>query len=137
MERSITFKIRQQAIIINNQGKILLLQYPETSKESNKWDLVGGHLEPQEHWERGLIREIKEETNLNVNIIAPVRVFSHKNTYIVFFAATTKENTVIISNEHKDYAWITLEELADLDLVRNNLMEDIIKAQQIVANNDK
>lgn len=52
------------AIIVNEQGEILL----QSRADRNKWGLPGGCQELEETFEETIIREIKEETNLDVNI---------------------------------------------------------------------
>lgn len=132
MSRANTFRIRQQAVIFNNEGKVLLLQYLPDSKESNKWDLVGGHLEEGENWKNGLKREILEETGLEVDDITPFRVFSYKNTYIIFFACFTRTSFVKLSSEHQSSSWLFPEELNSLNLVRENILDDVLLAKNIL-----
>ncbi len=50
------------AIIINNKGQILL----QSRADRNKWGLPGGCQELGERFQDTIIREIKEETNLDV-----------------------------------------------------------------------
>lgn len=133
MMRANSFRVRQQAVVINSEHEVLLLQYPTNSKEANKWDLVGGHLEEEENWEKGILREIKEETGLDVKIKGPFRVFSHKSTYIVFFAAEAQSTEVNLSSEHTAYGWFSLENIEKLDVVRPNLIEDIQSALRLSA----
>lgn len=50
------------AIIINNEGKILL----QSREDRDSWGLPGGCQELGESFKDTIIREVKEETNLNV-----------------------------------------------------------------------
>ena len=77
------------AIIVNKEGKILL-QY---SNVINRWMLPGGCQELGETFEETIIREIKEETNLDVDITnlnlinivsGPIRKHKYLNGDIVF-----------------------------------------------------
>lgn len=70
------------AIIINNKGQILL----QNRTDCDKWGLPGGCQELGERFQDTIIREIKEETNLDVNendleLIDVVSGLSRKNTY--------------------------------------------------------
>ena len=51
------------AIIVNDQGQILL----QSRADRDKWGLPGGCQELGERFQDTIIREIKEETNLDVN----------------------------------------------------------------------
>ena len=50
------------AVIVNNQGQILL----QSRADRDKWGLPGGCQELGERFQDTIIREIKEETNLDV-----------------------------------------------------------------------
>ena len=70
------------AIIVNENGQILL----QSRADRDKWGLPGGCQELGERFEDTVIREIKEETNLdvkeeNLELIAVVSGESRKNEY--------------------------------------------------------
>lgn len=70
------------AIIVNDKGQILL----QSRADRDKWGLPGGCQELGERFEETVIREIKEETNLDVNeenlkLIAIVSGNSRRNEY--------------------------------------------------------
>ena len=70
------------AIILNNKGQILL----QSRADRDKWGLPGGCQELGERIEETMIREIKEETNLDVlekdlELIALVTGPSRRNDY--------------------------------------------------------
>jgi nucleoside triphosphatase len=51
------------AIIEDPLGKILLVKSP---KWKNKWVMPGGHVEPGESIEKGILREVEEEIGLSL-----------------------------------------------------------------------
>ena len=57
--------VRPTGILIDNQ-KILLVKQEVTEKRH--WSLPGGKLEPGESLEQCLVREIKEETGLDISV---------------------------------------------------------------------
>ena len=70
------------AIIVNKEGQILL----QSRADRDKWGLPGGCQELGETMEETIIREIKEETNLDVSendlkLIAFVSGASRRNNY--------------------------------------------------------
>lgn len=66
MNQNYTFNIRVTGILIEDNS-ILLVKQKLSDKRS--WSLPGGRLERGETLEQGLIREMKEETGLDVEII--------------------------------------------------------------------
>jgi ADP-ribose pyrophosphatase YjhB (NUDIX family) len=59
--------VRCQAAIIQD-GKILLIKHLDRKTGNTYWWLPGGGLKPNETKEDCVIREVKEETNLDVKI---------------------------------------------------------------------
>lgn len=58
-----------RAIVVNND-KLLVMKRDKFGKEY--YTLVGGHIEPGEHPEQALLREIHEETGVSVKIVRQV-----------------------------------------------------------------
>lgn len=97
------FKVNQDIILKNPEGKVLILQ------QNDLWKLPGGHLEEQETWEQGLRREIQEETGItDVTIQDVVRVgmSDSKNTYLITFFGTTSALEVVLDSEHSAFEWV-------------------------------
>lgn len=59
-------------LITNDQNEILLVKNPRKG-----WECPGGIVEPGETLPQGLIREIKEETGVDVEIINIVGIYSN------------------------------------------------------------
>lgn len=113
-------EIEVVAAIIQNQGKILCCQRKENKLQylSEKWEFPGGKLEKGESREIGLIREIKEELNIDIN--SPSFAITIEHTYPdfklimhCFFVST--DNDVFELHAHKNATWISKENLVNLD----------------------
>ena len=65
------------AIIQDDKGKILLVKHKKERGGywQGKWICPGGELEPGEEIEQGIRREIKEETNLEIEFLTPLIPF--------------------------------------------------------------
>lgn len=104
--------------IIIDENKILVTQRSEKMSLPLKWEFPGGKIEKNETAEICILREIKEELNLEIEIIS--RIASKKFDYPSFsinlipFISKYLSGTINL-NEHKDYKWLTKEELILLD----------------------
>jgi len=83
------------------------------------WELPSGKRELLEPSDASLIREIKEETGIDVEIIMPFSVFDYQiekereirdSTQINFLVKPISGADVKLSDEHQNYAWISKEE---------------------------
>jgi 8-oxo-dGTP pyrophosphatase MutT (NUDIX family) len=109
-----------KAVIINSEGKVLLLQ--PSSKE--KMHLPGGHLQQGENYLQGLMREVFEETSLKVT------------AYIVIDAAPgfhlwlcrCNGSNVRLSNEHSSYKWADFDEALTKYKITKETKRDIVIA---------
>jgi len=61
------------ALVVKDQRVLLVLRAVEPFKGC--WDIPGGFLEPGEHPRVGMLREIKEETGLDVRVIDLLGVY--------------------------------------------------------------
>jgi 8-oxo-dGTP diphosphatase len=52
--------------LTNERGEILLAQRPEGKRLAGKWEFPGGKVEEGESPEEALVREIKEELNIDI-----------------------------------------------------------------------
>ena len=76
-------KIVASIALINNENEILLSKRPKKKHLSGFWEFPGGKVEEGETPEKALIREVKEELNIDINdkCIAPLSFseFDYKN----------------------------------------------------------
>lgn len=106
------------ALIVDNQNRLFTAQRSSTMNLPLKWELPGGKIESNESPEGCLIREIKEELNIEIEIIANLE--SNQHTYpnitirlIPFICKQISGN--IILKEHANFKWLNTNELLDLD----------------------
>ena len=107
------------AFIVNDNDEMLVVR---RAKEPAKGtlDLPGGFVDMGETVEEGMVREIKEETNLDVSVgdfcEAIQNDYSHKRTVQIMMYLENIEGEVKISDEHTDWKWATLEEIKTLNI---------------------
>lgn len=108
------------AIITNVVGKILLLQKPLDDFMGGILELPSGNVEAGEAINQGLVREVKEETNLDTRTIGMfINSFDYlsssgKKSRQFNFEVKVENYENIILTEHDNYVWLDYEE------VRNN-----------------
>lgn len=112
------------AVLVENNGKFLLA---ERNKENYNgyWIIPGGGVKFGETIEQAAIREIKEETNLDVNI---VKLIGHKEVInvpgnyhsIVFFHLAKPKNLDIEAKEDVSKAkFLSIDEIKKLKLAES------------------
>ena len=64
------YGLTMRGIVKNDDGKILVLRrHPKSKTNPHKWELPGGKIEKCEFFDEALIREIREETGLDMDDI--------------------------------------------------------------------
>lgn len=114
------FGVATKAIIKNKEGKFLVLFKSELEDiGQNEIDIPGGRIEFGEDSISSLMREIKEETNLEINVVRPSRVWNliKDNLHLVgiTFIADLIGGVINLSGEHDSYKWVTKEEILEGD----------------------
>jgi ADP-ribose pyrophosphatase YjhB (NUDIX family) len=67
--------VSYRAIVINNKGEVLLLKTtPQYRMEPGSWTRPGGKPEFREEASLAVAREVKEETNLDIELLRIIRV---------------------------------------------------------------
>ncbi|MBQ1978201.1 MAG: NUDIX domain-containing protein [Ruminococcus sp.] len=100
-----------------------------------------GHVELRESEKQTAVREVKEETNLDVTILDGFREVSDYCPFgkirkrVVFFLATSKSNRITIQESEIDsYNWVPLRE-AEKGCTYDNDRRIIAKVRRYVAEN--
>lgn len=105
------------AIIIRND-QILIAQHGEKTGHAFQWEFPGGKILPDESPESCVIREIKEELDIGIEIleqIVPVTFdYGMKTIELIPFICRWKSGKISL-NEHIAISWISIGELADID----------------------
>lgn len=110
----------QKAFVFNKKGKFLTMRRTKTAPTNPlKWDLPGGNVEFGENPLKSILREIKEETGLDVKSVTPIDIEGHlnlQNNYKIMLAyrAFVSKGKFSISWEHDLYKWVTADEFLKL-----------------------
>jgi 8-oxo-dGTP pyrophosphatase MutT (NUDIX family) len=119
------------AIFVIHKGKVLLIHH----RNLNKWLPLGGHIELDEDPETAALRETKEESGLEVELlgerppttepgtralIAPrfldIHRISdtHEHIGMIYWARPKNGTLTLSASEHHDIRWCSVEELNTL-----------------------
>lgn len=124
-----TEKIHVAKVLIeNDNGEFLVLKKSDSYDwKAGKWELPGGKIEENVGEDRldAARREVKDETEIKLkSLVDVVRVeigeFNEKydvNCFILYSDSFSGE--IQLSDEHKDYRWVTAEEFRNMDWHRD------------------
>ena len=112
------------AVVTDSQGRILL----HKRSDNYLWSTPGGAMEIGESVEQAIIREVKEETGFDVEVIKCIGIYSDPNHVIAFSDGEVRQQFSIcfecrivggqlaVSSESVQVRFFTLDELKELDL---------------------
>ena len=139
--KKIVQKIVVAGVIVNKGGRVLILQRNKNEDIfPNMWELPSGKREFLEDSESCLIREIKEETGLNVKIIMPFSIFDYQikkpkeirdTTQINFLVRVVNQKKVKLSPEHQNFALISKNDIEKYQLSKAT-KKVILKAFELI-----
>jgi len=110
------------ALIFNSRDELLLIK---SHKWKNKYVVPGGHIELGERTEVALVREVKEETNLDIydiqflcyqDFIYDEAFWKPRHFIFMDFTCRTEASDVKLNDEAQEYIWVTIEEAVRLPM---------------------
>lgn len=116
-----------KVMIIKENEVLLLMREKNSHWLPLHWDFPGGHLKDDETWEEGAIREVKEETDLDVSDLQEIGVENQKKR-IKFFKTTKFSGEITLDTaENEEYIWLKVEDLSNYDKLTPNVKKLIKK----------
>ena len=121
-------KIVGTAIIMDENGQILIGQRPEGKDLAGLWEFPGGKQEAGETIEECIVREIKEELDVCCvvgNYLMTVsKVYPHGEFKLMVYLAKIKDVENLKALVHQQLRWVSAKELksyefppADVDII--------------------
>ena len=113
------------AVIFNKEGKVFLAKRGKKARnEQGKWECPGGGLEFGESFEHTLIREMKEEYGIDIEVIEQLAAFNHlipeeKQHWVALaFICTIKKGTPKILEPEKceEIGLFTIDDMKKMPL---------------------
>ncbi len=117
--------------IINKNQNFLITKRPKNKMLGGLWELPGGKREKGESLKKGLIRELKEEINVDINIDRKIGTiqhsYSHMNINLHGYECKIK-NGKLKKNECDDIKWIKMNQINHYSFPKaNHKLFSIIK----------
>tara|TARA_R110002110_G_scaffold315174_1_gene528278 strand:- start:183 stop:650 length:468 start_codon:yes stop_codon:yes gene_type:complete len=110
-------------VCLNADEHFLIIRRSDADEREGQWTIPGGHIDSEDvSVQAGAQRELKEETNLHVNLedMQYIGMPKPKKYYYLAFS-WEGELKIDIPNpktgivEHNDYKWATIKEIKGLD----------------------
>lgn len=106
------------AVIVNEEGKVLVAQRSMMMKLPLKMEFPGGKIEAGETAEACLIREIKEELGVDIAIVSEMPANEHRypefSIRLIPYVCRVTGGSVVL-REHAAYIWQVPDKLMDMD----------------------
>lgn len=114
------------AALIDADGRILLSQRPEGKSLAGLWEFPGGKVEPGETPETALVRELKEELDIDTkeSCLAPIAFASHSYEdfhLLMPLYAIRVWSGFAKGNEGQAIKWVPLSKLAEYPMPQADL----------------
>lgn len=122
------------AVIVNEKNKVCISLRHDESHQGGLWEFPGGKIEHGETGEQALVREIKEELNLDIKQSRPLITIRHdyqddKKIVCLHVRKVISHQGEAVGVEGQQVRWINISQLPEYDFPAANLA--IIKALQL------
>jgi 8-oxo-dGTP pyrophosphatase MutT (NUDIX family) len=128
------------AIVFDGRQRILLTR----RSDNGRWCLPGGMMEAGESAAESCIREVREETGLDVRIVRLIGIYTSPDIVLEYadgnrrqpvamcFEATIIGGALTLSDETTEFGWFTPEESSHLDVVEHHRQRIVDAAERRV-----
>jgi 8-oxo-dGTP diphosphatase len=124
-------KIQISAALIIKKGNILFAKRAK-GELAGFWEFPGGKIEKGETSKQAIIREIKEELNLDIKPIKNLGIFTHKYDFaeieMTLFECEILEGEIRLDGSHTEYKWVDIK---NNNLIHTPMDKEIIQKLKI------
>ena len=118
-------------VVLNSNREVLILTRKLDDFMGGIDELPSGNIEKNENLYEGLIREVKEETNLDVKTIdSYINSFDYlsgsgRKSRQFNFAVTVVDDEDVIISEHDGYKWLSIDDCRNNTKITNEVKNAI------------
>jgi ADP-ribose pyrophosphatase YjhB (NUDIX family) len=118
------------AFIQDDEGRILMIR----RSDNDLYSIPGGQVEPGETLTQAAVREVKEETGIDIEVTGLIGLYSNPNHVIAYsdgevrqefsicFRSATKGGTLQSSDESKEVLWINTKNIEQYSIHPSTLI---------------
>jgi 8-oxo-dGTP diphosphatase len=131
-----------KGVVFKDDKVLVLIRSKKDRFRPGEKDFPGGKIEFGEEPDKGLLREVKEESGLDVKLIGPARCWSAMDKPMgcqvvgASYLCEWKKGDVKLSEEHSSFHWVTAEKLMR-SKCRQWMKSDLKAALRLRKNNRK
>lgn len=107
------------AAVIEHDGRILACRRRPQKAAGGKWEFPGGKIEPLETPETALVREIREELGIDIEVVSQLRTdetqVGNSVIRLICLRARLMGEAPVASLDHDEMRWLAPESLYGLD----------------------
>jgi len=133
--RGTTYFIGVHALVRRGDSVLLLHRSDKKAYMPGKWDIPGGSLESGESTVETILREVREETGLQIKVNKIRYAYSNKvelparqTIQIVYEAEYVSGDVRLNPAEHQEYRWVDIRQMKDYDLI--NFVRDMLENEE-------
>jgi len=104
--------------VIEREEKFLILQRAEDESSAGRWCFPGGRIEEDETAEEAALREVKEETGLEAEVLEQGETFNAEGelgTWRIYPFLMSAGGDISLNYEHSSFEWATRAEIEEFD----------------------
>ncbi len=105
------FTVSVAAVVVNERGEVLLLDH--VLRPFSNWGIPGGFINVGEEPEKALLRELREETGLELKNIRLLRVRTHQRHVEILYRAEASGAPEALSPEINQARWFKIEDIPE------------------------
>ena len=111
------------AAIIKKNNLFLIVQRNRNKHLGLKWEFPGGKVLSNESFVEALVREIKEELCVSINVHEKIAVEEYKDDKIdivLHYFHCTLQNGSMVLNEHENFSWVEKKDFNKYDFAEGD-----------------
>lgn len=122
------FTVSVAAVIFDEDDKVLLLEH--ILRPRWNWAIPGGFIESGEQPETAIRREIKEETNLELENLQMIRVRTINRHVEILFRANARGEIKLKKSEITDSGWFAIDHVPEkMSSLQKSLIEKVLNRE--------